>query len=38
MKVGWLLYDEYNDVTFLTVEPEHYSGRLVMIVYVEVIK
>ena len=38
MKIGWILYDEYGNVEFLTMEPEYYSGRLVKIVYAEVIE
>jgi hypothetical protein len=48
MKIGWLLYCNYYEhlgepdfefsVEFYKEKPEYYSGRLVQIVYAEVIE
>lgn len=47
MKIGWLVYRKHHgddnellseDVKFHSVKPEYYSGRLVQIVYSEVVE
>ena len=47
MKIGWILYEGYYDdsiyheskvVQFHKEKPEYYSGKLVQIIYTEVIE
>lgn len=42
MKIGWLVIDTnsslYEYIEFYKEKPEYYSGRLVQIVYTEVIE
>ncbi len=38
MKIGWLVYDHDGCVEFFKIEPLYYNGRLVQIVYSEVVE